>query len=131
LIPPRRVLHVVEVRHEGFRTAEFVDLLRAYKTGVVLTDKDEFPNIPDVTSPFVYIRLQRALEDEESGYPAAALDVWAQRASAWSQGKVPDGLEPLAGPEKRPPKSREFSFTSSMALSRKRPPPPWLAPLAK
>jgi uncharacterized protein YecE (DUF72 family) len=103
----RRVLHVVEVRHEGFRTAEFVDLLRAYKTGVVLTDKDEFPNIPDVTSPFVYIRLQRALEDEESGYPAAALDVWAQRASAWSQGKVPDDLEPLAGPEKRPPKSRD------------------------
>ena len=81
--------------------------MRAYKTGVVLTDKDEFPRIPDVTSAFVYIRLQRASEDEKSGYPAAALDMWAQRASAWSQGQVPDGLEPLAGPEKRPPKSRD------------------------
>ena len=42
-IEGRKIRHVVEVRHEGFRTAEFVDLLRAYKTGVVLTDKDEFP----------------------------------------------------------------------------------------
>ena len=106
-IEGRKIRHVVEVRHEGFRTAEFVDLLRAYKTGVVLTDKDEFPRIPDVTSAFVYIRLQRASEDEKSGYPAAALDMWAQRASAWSQGQVPDGLEPLAGPDKRPPKSRD------------------------
>jgi uncharacterized protein YecE (DUF72 family) len=106
-IEGRKIRHAVEVRHEGFRTAEFVDLLHAYKTGVVLTDKDEFPRIPDVTSAFVYIRLQRASEDEKSGYPAAALDMWAQRASAWSQGQVPGGLEPLAGPDKRPPKSRD------------------------
>lgn len=101
------VRHVVEVRHDSFRTAAFVELLRAYKTGVVLTDKEAFPHIPDVTSPFVYIRLQCASENEKSGYPAAALDLWARRASAWSQGKVPDGLEPLAGPEQNPPKSRD------------------------
>jgi uncharacterized protein YecE (DUF72 family) len=99
-------LHVVEVRHEGFRTAEFVDLLRAYETGVVLTDKDAFPHIPDVTSPFVYIRLQRSSEGEECGYPAAALDLWAARAFAWSRGNVPKDLEPVAGPEKKPPKSQ-------------------------
>ena len=105
-IEGRKILHVVEVRHEGFRTAEFVDLLRAYKTGVVLTDKDAFPHIPDVTSPFVYIRLQRSSEGEECGYPAAALDLWAARAFAWSRGNVPKDLEPVAGPEKKPPKSR-------------------------
>jgi uncharacterized protein YecE (DUF72 family) len=101
------VLHVVEVRHETFRATEFVELLRAYKTGVALTDKDEFPQIADVTSSFVYARLQRSSEGEENGYPAQALDVWAQRASAWSQGKVPNDLEPVAGPEKSPPKPRE------------------------
>ena len=106
-IEGRTIRHVVEVRHEEFRTAEFVDLLRAYETGVVLTDKDAFPHIPDVTAPFVYVRLQRASEDEESGYPAAALDLWASRASTWSKGKVPEGLEQISGPEKKPPKSRD------------------------
>jgi uncharacterized protein YecE (DUF72 family) len=76
-IEGRRVRHAVEVRHGSFRTGEFVDLLRAYGIGIVLTDKDGFPHIPDVTSSFVYARLQRSSEDEESGYPAQALDLWA------------------------------------------------------
>ncbi|HUZ91345.1 MAG TPA: DUF72 domain-containing protein [Methylocella sp.] len=101
------ICHVVEVRHETFRTAEFVALLRAYGIGVVLTDKDGFPHIPDVTSSFVYARLQRSSEDEKRGYPAEALALWAQRAFAWSQGKVPNDLEPVAGPEMSPPKSRD------------------------
>jgi uncharacterized protein YecE (DUF72 family) len=106
-IEGRTIRHAVEVRHEEFRTAEFVDLLRAYKTGVVLTDKDAFPHIPDVTAPFVYVRLQCASEAEKSGYPAEALDLWAARASTWSKGKVPAGLEPVSGPEKKPPKARD------------------------
>jgi uncharacterized protein YecE (DUF72 family) len=51
-IEGRRVRHAVEVRHDSFRTGEFVDLLRAYGIGIVLTDKDGFPHIPDVTSSF-------------------------------------------------------------------------------
>ena len=99
----RQVRHAVEVRHDSFRTAEFVELLRAYKTGVVLTDKDAFPHIPDVTSPFVYVRLQRASKDEESGYPAEALDIWTRRASpgeAQSPGRPRTGRRPRKGPPK-------------------------------
>lgn len=103
----QKIRHCVEVRHDSFRTAEFIDLLRAYKTGVVLTDKEAFPHIPDMTSSFVYARLQCAPKDEASGYPAEALDIWTRRASACSKGKAPDGLETLATPEKRPPKSRD------------------------
>ncbi len=44
--------HVVEVRHDSFRNPEFIDMLRAHKVAVVLTDKDGFPEIPDVTAPF-------------------------------------------------------------------------------
>jgi len=106
-IEGREIRNVVEVRHDSFRTAEFIELLRAHGTGVVLTDKEAFPQIPDVTSSFVYLRLQRASEDVESGYPAQGLDLWAKRASAWLQGDVPGGLPPVAGPEKRPPKSRD------------------------
>ena len=103
----RPVRHAVEVRHDSFHTSEFVELLRAYGIGMVLTDKDGFPQIPDVTSSFIYVRLQRSSEDEESGYPAQALDLWAKRAFAWSRGSVPNDIEPLTAPEKKPPKSRD------------------------
>jgi uncharacterized protein YecE (DUF72 family) len=99
--------HAVEVRHESFRTAELVDLLRAYGVAPVLTDAEEFPHIHDLTAPFVYARLQRSAEGVETGYPPRALDSWAQRARQWSRGGVPDDLELLAGPDADSPKSRE------------------------
>jgi uncharacterized protein YecE (DUF72 family) len=101
------IRHVVEVRHESFRVPGFIDLLRGYGIGVVLTDKAEFPEIPDVTAPFVYARLQRAVEGETNGYPAAALDLWAERARAWSKGGTAAGLAPIGAPEKTPPKFRD------------------------
>ncbi|HXW71334.1 MAG TPA: DUF72 domain-containing protein [Methylocella sp.] len=99
--------HAVEVRHGTFQTREVIDLVRAYKIGIVFTDSEPFPNIFDASAPFVYLRLQRASEQEANGYPEAALDDWAKRAVAWSQGKSPDGLDLLAGEEKKPPKRRD------------------------
>ncbi|HEX4569479.1 MAG TPA: DUF72 domain-containing protein [Dongiaceae bacterium] len=101
------IRHVVEVRHESFRVPGFVDLLRSYGVGVVLTDKAEFPQIADVTASFVYARLQRAMEGEKTGYPLAELDRWAKRAQAWSKGGMADGLAPVGGPEKKAAKSRD------------------------
>jgi uncharacterized protein YecE (DUF72 family) len=98
------VRHALEVRHDSFRTAEFVEVLRGYQAGAVFTDKDQFPQIPDITSSFVYARLQRSSKEEENGYPADALDVWAQRALTWSQGKIPKGLDAVASPWKKPPR---------------------------
>jgi uncharacterized protein YecE (DUF72 family) len=103
----RTIRHVVEVRHDSFRVPDFIALLRSYGVAPVLTDKQAFPEIPDVTAPFVYARLQRASETVETGYAADALDSWAARASVWSQGGVPDDLEPIGEPEKNPPKSRD------------------------
>jgi uncharacterized protein YecE (DUF72 family) len=101
----RRLRHAVEVRHESFYTAEFVDLLRSYDVGVIFTDKEAFPHIPDITSSFVYARLQRASQDEEKGYPKDALDMWAKRALEWSQGSTPEGLQPVGDLAKTIPKS--------------------------
>jgi uncharacterized protein YecE (DUF72 family) len=106
-IEGRPVWHTVEVRHASFGTAEFVELLRSYRVGAVFADKDEFPQIPDITSAFVYARLQRSSKEEESGYPAEALNTWAQRACAWSQGKVPNGLEAVSSPKRKPPELRD------------------------
>lgn len=103
----RAIRHVVEVRHESFRVPEFVELLRAYGVGVVFTDKEEFPQIADVTAPFVYARLQRSAEDVPTGYAAAALDRWAERARVWAAGGEPEDLDRIAGSERGPPKPRD------------------------
>jgi uncharacterized protein YecE (DUF72 family) len=99
--------HVVEVRHDSFRVPEFVTLLRKYGIATVLTDKEEFPEIPDVTAPFVYLRLQRAAEKVATGYPPKELDRWAERAGAWAKGGAPSDLKPVGAPEKKAPKSRD------------------------
>jgi uncharacterized protein YecE (DUF72 family) len=102
----RTIRHVVEVRHDSFKVPDFIDLLRAYHVGSVLTDKDTFPQIHDVTAPFVYARLQRS-EDIETGYDAAALDNWAARARVWSHGDAPADLDLIAAREKHTPKARD------------------------
>jgi uncharacterized protein YecE (DUF72 family) len=111
LLPPsvdgRPIRHVVDVRNESFRVPGFVALLRRYGIAAVVTDKEGLPQIPDVTAPFVYARLQRSAEDVETGYEAAALDAWAKRARLWSEGGIPDDLEPAGDPEKKPPKHRD------------------------
>jgi uncharacterized protein YecE (DUF72 family) len=73
----------------------------------VLTDKDNFPEIPDVTSSFVYARLQQAAEKIPTGYSPKELDLWAERAEAWAKGGAPRDLEPVGEPEKKAPKSRD------------------------
>jgi uncharacterized protein YecE (DUF72 family) len=103
----RGVQHVVEVRHESFRDPAFVALLRARGIATVVTDKQGFPEIPDVTAPFVYLRLQRAQESHKTGYAPDALESWAKRAHAWAQGGAPADLPCIAAAEKKPPKARD------------------------
>jgi uncharacterized protein YecE (DUF72 family) len=103
----RDIRHVVEVRHESFRVPEFVELLRQYGVATVITDKADFPLIPDLTAPFAYARLQRSAEEVKTGYISAALDEWAARARSWSKGGAAEGLAPIGAPERKPPKSRD------------------------
>ncbi len=88
----RAIRHVVEVRHASFQMPDFVALLRQYGVATVLADSEEFPPIADVTAPFVYARLQRASETIDTGYDAAALDLWAGRAHTWKHGRHPEDL---------------------------------------
>ncbi len=99
--------HAVEVRHDSFANAEFIDMARSYGVAVIYTDKIDFPNIADATAPFVYARLQRASEDIDTGYSLDDLAAWEKRARAWSQGGAPDGLPHVGKPEKNPPKERD------------------------
>jgi uncharacterized protein YecE (DUF72 family) len=86
----RPLRHVVEIRHQSFLVPEFVALLREHNVAVVFADSDEYPAIADVTADFVYARLQRTKEENETGYAAADIDQWARRARVWEAGGAPE-----------------------------------------
>ena len=84
--------HVVEVRHESFRCPDFIALAREHAVAVVIAGDSEYPQIADLTAPFVYARIMGTTAAEKSGYSDKLLDVWAARARAWSAGSAPEGL---------------------------------------
>lgn len=89
----RPIRHAVEVRHASFRTAEFVALAREYGVAVVVAADSPYPQIADLTAPFVYLRLMGSSETEAKGFPQAALAQWSQRIFEWADGGLPDGVE--------------------------------------
>jgi uncharacterized protein YecE (DUF72 family) len=89
----RALRHVVEVRHASFRCAEFVALMRKHVIAAVIAGDSEYPQIADVTAPFVYARIMGTREKEDLGYSDKALDAWAARVRAWASGAAVDGLD--------------------------------------
>ncbi len=85
----RPVRHAMEIRSESFRTAEFIELLRAYNVALVCADTVEWPLLMDVTSDFVYCRLHGSEVLYASGYDEASLQTWAARVVAWARGREP------------------------------------------
>ena len=78
--------HALEVRHESFADPAFLDLARARNMAVVLADSYDFPTIEEQTADFTYARLQRAVDDVETGYDPAAIDGVAAQATQWAKG---------------------------------------------
>jgi uncharacterized protein YecE (DUF72 family) len=106
----RPLRHAVEIRHESFRDADFIDLLRAHDVALVCADTVEWPLLMDLTSDFVYCRLHGSEELYRSGYDNAALDCWAQRVRAWADGAPMHDGE-FAGRQVRRRKKRDvFMF---------------------
>lgn len=89
----RRLFHAVEVRHDSFRTAQFVALAKAHGVAIVVSGDSTFPQIADPTAPFVYVRIMGTKESEPAGYAARELDRWAARAKTWASGAMPEGLD--------------------------------------
>jgi uncharacterized protein YecE (DUF72 family) len=92
----RALRHVVEVRHDSFRTPDFIALVREYGVGVVIAGDSPYPQIADATAPFVYARIMGTQPKEETGYSDAALNLWASRARALASGAAPEGLQCVA-----------------------------------
>jgi uncharacterized protein YecE (DUF72 family) len=97
----RALRHVIEVRHDSFRNAEFLALLRKFSMPVVFTDHAKYPSIPDLSGDFVYARLQRGKDTVPTAYPPKDIAAWAGRLQEWAMGKAPDDL-PHVEPSKKP-----------------------------
>jgi uncharacterized protein YecE (DUF72 family) len=104
----RALRHVVEVRHESFCHPSFIALLREFATPVVFAEHAIYPAIADITGDFVYARLQKGKDSIKSGYPAPALDRWAERLRLWAKGGAPADLPRVDS--KAPPASPRDVF---------------------
>jgi uncharacterized protein YecE (DUF72 family) len=94
----RAVKHVVEVRHESFKTPDFAALAREHGVAIVIAGDSRHPQIADATAPFVYARIMGTTEDPEHGYSPKDLDLWADRAKAWANGEAPKGMDYVGKP---------------------------------
>ena len=84
--------HAVHTRHDSFRDPEFIAMARAAGVALVYADSADYPAIPDVTGPFVYARLEQAVEEVPTGYTNDQLDRWAIAARDWKSGRAPADL---------------------------------------
>ncbi|MBW8828108.1 MAG: DUF72 domain-containing protein [Burkholderiales bacterium] len=78
--------HVMDVRHDSFKTESYLRLARKHKVATVFTDSDDYPSFADMTGDFVYARLMRAEASLKTGYEPKALDQWAQTVKVWAAG---------------------------------------------
>ena len=100
-----KLRHVVEVRHDSFRDPAFIALLREFNTAVVCAEHATYPGFADLTSDFVYLRLQKGKDTLLTGYPPKELDAWAKRLQTFAEGGVPkdlDQLDPKSQPKAMP-----------------------------
>ena len=82
----RPLRHAVEIRHESFLDASFMELLRQQNVALVIAETAKrWPMPLDITADFVYMRLHGDKELYRSGYSSKALDRWAARIKTWSR----------------------------------------------
>jgi uncharacterized protein YecE (DUF72 family) len=100
LLPKRvdglEIRHAVEVRHESFRSPDFVAIAREHGVAIVLAGDSRYPQIADYTAPFVYVRIMGTQETEPLGYSSSALDLWARRARELAAGVIPCEIRTVA-----------------------------------
>jgi len=89
----RELRHVVEVRHDSFRSPDLVAMTRSRGIAIAIAGDGGYPQIADPTASFIYARIMGTREDEAAGYSPEALDRWTVRAKAWASGQIPDGLD--------------------------------------
>ncbi len=111
--------HAIEVGHESYACAEFVDLARAAGVAIVWCEQDGRAPIADRTADFAYLRCKGTQADQEAGYPPVELGRIAALCRAWEKGEAPADL-PYAGDPaaSRRPAGEVFAFVIAGAKHR-------------
>lgn len=94
----RPMRHAMEIRHDSFRSPDFIDLLRRYRIGLVVADTVDWPLLMDLTADFVYCRLHGSEQLYVSGYDDEALDRWAHLVAEWVKGRDPKEAQRVLPP---------------------------------
>ena len=82
--------HAVEIRNQSFVNDDFIDLLKNYGVALVMADTaGRWPQLEEITTDYVYMRLHGNTELYSSGYSDEALSFWYKRMKLWSEGKQP------------------------------------------
>jgi len=99
----RVVRHAIEIRHDSFLDADFIELLKQHNVALVIAETArKWPMTGDVTADFIYMRLHGDKQLYRSGYSDAALDRWARRIRAWAKGSTPRDVERVVKTGKPP-----------------------------
>jgi len=84
--------HVLDVRHESFKTPAYLALARRYGAATVFTDSDDYPSFADLTGAFVYARMMRTDASLPQGCTPQVFDQLGACAKAWCDGAEPAGV---------------------------------------
>jgi uncharacterized protein YecE (DUF72 family) len=110
--------HALEVRNPSFETPDFVALARKYGAAIVYAHHETYPALADVTTNFVYARLQRTAAGVSTGYKPAEIKAWAGRAKDWSAGRAPADLPSFGEKPAKPRKTDVFLYFIAGAKER-------------
>lgn len=82
----RPLRHALEVRHQSFQDARYIEVLQEYGVASCVADSAGlYPEIDEPTSDFCYARLHGASELYVSGYSTRELRRWAERIEGWQK----------------------------------------------
>ena len=73
--------HTLEFRHESWLIPPVFELLRQHRVALCIPDHPTMPQSLELTADFTYVRFH--LGAGGIGYGQAALEMWADRVSAW------------------------------------------------
>jgi uncharacterized protein YecE (DUF72 family) len=109
--------HAMEVRHESFKTPQYLALARRHGVATVFTDSDEYASFADLTGDFVYARLMRGRSELLTCYAPGELDAIAECARVWAAGSEPQAPR-VAAPQPDGAARDVFMFFISRAKER-------------
>ena len=113
LLPPElnglRLRHVIEAVNPSFADPAWIAMLAQHGAAPAIVEQEAAP-MADVTTDFVYARLERNSAATPDGYEEGGLAAWATRLQTWARGGTVTDL-PRVAQEPLPEQPRDcFAF---------------------